>query len=468
MSRQILLADDSNTIAKMVQITFAHEDYTVTAVKSGDDAIQRARGARPDIILVDAGLNGKSGYDVCGDLRAAGLKDVPVLILTNNFVPYDEARGQRAGADGFVVKPFETQALIDRVNQTIAQRASGGRPAAVAQPSSSSATTVSGRPTPMGTPAIVTTPAASQSGPRPIVQRAEPPAATPAPMASRPISQPHAAAPPANAPSAHSPSAPMPVAAPPRANVPESGTNLPRPRATLMGLPTVGPDGLPVTLAPPTPAPRVTAPQPVSPPPAAAAPAAHAPAPAAHAPQPAHAAPVAARPATVAAPTAPTMAMPAPVLPRHEAPPARHQASDFATVQATLPGPHAQRMTPPSLDALSSSAQSMGSSSAMSALSGGAAQPRRAAIPATAPRMPRPSLVPNAPSPEALRGLVQAVAAAAAPRISQAFGAHPEYEAIARLSREVIEQIAWEVVPELAEIILRQELDRLVKERTRS
>ena len=72
MPRQILLVDDSATIARMVQHTFAHEDYAVTVAKSGDEAIARARSAKPDVVLVDAGLAGKSGYDVCADLRAAG------------------------------------------------------------------------------------------------------------------------------------------------------------------------------------------------------------------------------------------------------------------------------------------------------------------------------------------------------------------------------------------------------------
>ena len=115
MPKQILLADDSTTIAKMVQITFAHEDYVVTAVTSGDEALARARQERPDVVLLDAGLPGKNGYEVCAALREAGLKDVPVLLLTNNFTPYDEAKGQSAGADGGVPKPFDTQGLIDRV-----------------------------------------------------------------------------------------------------------------------------------------------------------------------------------------------------------------------------------------------------------------------------------------------------------------------------------------------------------------
>src|SRR4051812_8293821 len=100
MPRQLLLADDSATIARMVQITFAHEDYAITAVRSGDEAMARARAAKPDVVLLDAGLPGKTGYDVAAELRAAGLRDVPILLLTNNFTPYDEARGQRGGVDG--------------------------------------------------------------------------------------------------------------------------------------------------------------------------------------------------------------------------------------------------------------------------------------------------------------------------------------------------------------------------------
>src|SRR5688500_11853610 len=109
MPKQILLADDSATIGRMVEITFAREDYVVTTVRSGEEALGRARASRPDLVLLDAVMPGKSGYDVCAELRAAGLTDVPVLILHGNFTPYDEARGKAVGADGDVVKPWETQ-----------------------------------------------------------------------------------------------------------------------------------------------------------------------------------------------------------------------------------------------------------------------------------------------------------------------------------------------------------------------
>src|SRR5947209_13453899 len=104
MPKQILLVDDSVTIQRVVELTFAHEaDYKVTAAKSADEGLQRARDIRPDIVLADAGMAGqnlKTGYDLCAAMRGdPALASVPVLILTGNFAPYDEARGSKAGAD---------------------------------------------------------------------------------------------------------------------------------------------------------------------------------------------------------------------------------------------------------------------------------------------------------------------------------------------------------------------------------
>src|SRR3954454_17531663 len=149
MPKQILLADDSVTIHRVVEITFAREDYKITAVKSGDEAIARAKDLKPDLVLVDAGLAGKSGYDVVAAIKDdPGLDSVPCLILTGNFSPYDEVKGQKAGADGFVVKPFETQAIIDKVGEAIKR---GGKAAV--------ATAAAPAPAPVPIPVAVKPPA---------------------------------------------------------------------------------------------------------------------------------------------------------------------------------------------------------------------------------------------------------------------------------------------------------------------
>ena len=120
MPKQILLVEDSVTMQKVVQIAFAKEDYQIVAVSSADEALARLKESRPDVLIIDAGLTGKNGYDLTASARAeANGKDVPVLLLTSNFNPYDEARGQRASVNANLVKPFDTQSVIDKVNALV-------------------------------------------------------------------------------------------------------------------------------------------------------------------------------------------------------------------------------------------------------------------------------------------------------------------------------------------------------------
>ena len=124
MPKTILLADDSVTIQKVVGISFANEDVVLLTVDNGDDAVTRAREARPDLVLADVMMPGRDGYDVCETLKAdPELRHVPVLLLSGTFEPYDEERAERVGADGHITKPFEAQALVDQVNALLAQSA---------------------------------------------------------------------------------------------------------------------------------------------------------------------------------------------------------------------------------------------------------------------------------------------------------------------------------------------------------
>jgi len=121
MSKTLLLADDSVTIQKVVGISFANEDIVLVTVDNGDDAVTRARETRPDIVLADVVMPGKSGYEVCEAIKAdPELAHVPVLLLTGTFEAFDETRAAAAGADGNITKPFEAQALVDTVNARLA------------------------------------------------------------------------------------------------------------------------------------------------------------------------------------------------------------------------------------------------------------------------------------------------------------------------------------------------------------
>ena len=120
MPKNLLLADDSVTIQKVVAIVFAGEDYRITSVDNGEDAILRARETRPDIVLADAVMPRMNGYELCQVLKAdPDLGEVPVLLLTGTFEPFDEARARSARADGHIAKPFDSQALLTRVRELV-------------------------------------------------------------------------------------------------------------------------------------------------------------------------------------------------------------------------------------------------------------------------------------------------------------------------------------------------------------
>ena len=121
MPKTLLLADDSVTIQKVVGISFANEDVVLVTVDNGDDAVLRASELRPDLVLADVAMPGKDGYEVCEAIKSdPGMRHVPVLLLSGTFESFDEARARQVGADGHITKPFEAQALVDRVNELLA------------------------------------------------------------------------------------------------------------------------------------------------------------------------------------------------------------------------------------------------------------------------------------------------------------------------------------------------------------
>jgi len=123
MAARILVADDSVTIQKVVELTFSKEDFVLIPARSGEEAIRKAKEVQPDLILLDLVMPDKSGYEVCTALREEPmLRAVPIIMLTGTFEAFDKDQGMRAGANDFVTKPFESQALITKVKQLLFAR----------------------------------------------------------------------------------------------------------------------------------------------------------------------------------------------------------------------------------------------------------------------------------------------------------------------------------------------------------
>ena len=138
MTATLLCVDDSKTMRKVLEITFAGENYRTVLAESSEDALGKLRSEKPAIALVDANLGAQSGYDLCQQIKREA-PQVGVIILASKQQPFDKARGATVGSDDFIDKPFDTQQLIDKVAAVMrrvaeAARAPAAAPVAAAAP----------------------------------------------------------------------------------------------------------------------------------------------------------------------------------------------------------------------------------------------------------------------------------------------------------------------------------------------
>lgn len=120
MRPTLLLADDSVTIQRVIELTFADEDLDVVTAGDGDEAITLINAKPPDIVLVDVGMPGRNGYDVARYVkRSPLLSHIPVVLLVGAFEPIDQRRAEEAWCDGVFAKPFEPKLVIGKVRELL-------------------------------------------------------------------------------------------------------------------------------------------------------------------------------------------------------------------------------------------------------------------------------------------------------------------------------------------------------------
>ena len=123
MAHKLLLADDSVTIQRVIELTFADEDVVVTAVGDGQLAIERLDAERFDIVLADVDMPKRDGYEVAAYVKSRPkLAHIPVVLLTGAFEPIDQARANAAGSSDVLAKPFEPQMVINRVKNLLGRK----------------------------------------------------------------------------------------------------------------------------------------------------------------------------------------------------------------------------------------------------------------------------------------------------------------------------------------------------------
>jgi two-component system response regulator RegX3 len=125
---KLLLVEDEKSIAEGLAITLEAEGFQVVWVKDGLDALPAWERVRPDLVVLDLMLPGRSGTEVCRDLRSRS--DVPIIMLTARDAEVDRVVGLELGADDYVTKPFSTRELVARIKAVLRRSpaGSGGPP----------------------------------------------------------------------------------------------------------------------------------------------------------------------------------------------------------------------------------------------------------------------------------------------------------------------------------------------------
>src|SRR6185295_11682650 len=122
MGKKILLADDSLTIQKVVELTLSGTGYELTCVSDGRKAIESLAASRPDLILADVVMPEKNGYEVCEAVKGnPATASIPVILLAGTFEPFDRERADRVGNDMVITKPFDAHQLVERIDALLAR-----------------------------------------------------------------------------------------------------------------------------------------------------------------------------------------------------------------------------------------------------------------------------------------------------------------------------------------------------------
>jgi CheY-like chemotaxis protein len=120
VSQRLLLADDSITIQKVVELILAEEDFEIKSVNNGEEALAVISSFIPDLILADIEMPKMNGYQLCETIKKnPATNTIPVILLTGAFEPIDEELAKQVQADDFIIKPFESQELISKINAVL-------------------------------------------------------------------------------------------------------------------------------------------------------------------------------------------------------------------------------------------------------------------------------------------------------------------------------------------------------------
>lgn len=129
MQPSILVADDEPSIVLSLQVLLQKAGYRVRVARNGEEALQSVAEERPDLILLDAMMPKRDGFDVCQSLRAdPACRDLIIIMLTARSRDVERQKGMALGATDYITKPFSTRELVAAVRKhlPLPETAGGG------------------------------------------------------------------------------------------------------------------------------------------------------------------------------------------------------------------------------------------------------------------------------------------------------------------------------------------------------
>lgn len=120
MAKRILLVDDEKDLVETVVFRLEANNYEVITACDGQEGLDKAKKEKPDLIILDLMLPKMDGYKVCGLLKAdVRYNKVPIIMFSARAQESDEKMGKEAGADAYITKPFEAQALLSKIKELL-------------------------------------------------------------------------------------------------------------------------------------------------------------------------------------------------------------------------------------------------------------------------------------------------------------------------------------------------------------
>jgi CheY-like chemotaxis protein len=133
--RKILVADDSLTIQKVIRLALSNEGYEIQAVSDGNQASQQIVLFRPDVVLIDVSLPGKTAFEVKREISSQDLPNTRFILMSSAFEKFDESKARALAFHGRLTKPFDPADLRKALTQVMT-----GMPAATPSPANSAST----------------------------------------------------------------------------------------------------------------------------------------------------------------------------------------------------------------------------------------------------------------------------------------------------------------------------------------